>query len=156
MFLTKDKDNKPFMLDDLDKLGRNMDKWFESMLGTWPVFTASIAKKFAGPTVDIQDLGKEYLVKADIPGMKKEDIKVSLHDGMVEISGSREEEKKEEDKAKGYFRSERFSGAFHRALELPGPVDKDKASAKYENGVLLLSLPKANGGKEDGKSIAIS
>lgn len=143
------------LLDDLDKVSNSMDTWFDSMLGSWPIFTSSIAKRLAGPTVDVEDKGSEYLVKADIPGMKKEDIKVSVHENLLEIEGSREEEKKEEDKKKGYFRSERFSGSFHRAIGLPEEVAKDKVQAKYENGVLVLHLPKANGGKNDAKRVSI-
>ena len=81
------------------------------------------------------------MVKAEIPGMKKEDIEISLHNGSLTIAGERKEEK--EVKESESFRSERFQGRFQRTFTLPGKVDAEKITASYKDGVLTVVLPKS-------------
>jgi len=97
------------------------------------------------PSIDVYNSDNELMVKADIPGLKKEDIDVSIHDGILTIKGekNREHEVQKED----CFRSERFYGSFNRSIELPFRVEWDKATATYKDGVLELKLPK----KEEAK-----
>ena len=91
------------------------------------------------PLVDIEESKDKFTVKADIPGMKKEDIKVELSENMLTISGERTKTEKTE---KGdYCRIERTFGTFHRRFELPGDLDTEKITAHYENGVLELRIP---------------
>ncbi len=94
------------------------------------------------PAVDIEEEKDKYLLKADIPGMKQDDIKVEVDDGVLKISGERKYEKKEEDKDKKYHYYERSYGAFERRFVLPSDVDTEKIDAKYENGVLEIVIPK--------------
>ena len=101
--------------------------------------------------VDVSETDKDYLVKADIPGVKKEDIKVAIDGNQVSVSAEIKEEK--EVGGAGMLRSERFYGQQYRSLTLPQEVDDAKAVAKYENGVLLLTLPKKPG--TGGKQLAI-
>lgn len=101
--------------------------------------------------IDVSETDKDYLVKADIPGVKKEDIKVAIDGNQVSVSAEIKEEK--EVGGAGMLRSERFYGQQYRSLTLPQEVDDAKAVAKYENGVLLLTLPKKPG--TGGKQLAI-
>jgi HSP20 family protein len=101
--------------------------------------------------IDVSETDKDYLVKADIPGVKKEDIKVSVEGNQVSVSAEVKEEK--EASGAGMLRSERFYGQEYRTFTLPQEVDDQKAEAKYENGVLLLTLPKKPG--TGGKQLSI-
>lgn len=94
------------------------------------------------PAVDIEEEKDKYLIKADIPGIKQDDIKVEIEDGVLKISGERKYEKKEEDKEENYRYYERSYGSFERRFVLPSGVDSEKIDAKYENGVLEIQIPK--------------
>lgn len=101
--------------------------------------------------IDIEDADQSYVVKADVPGVKKEDINVSIEGNMVTIRADVREEKKTE---KGnMIRTERYFGEEVRTFALPQDVDDAKAEAKYENGVLMLTLPKKAG--TGGKKLTI-
>lgn len=94
------------------------------------------------PSVDIVDREKEVVVRAEVPGIEKEDIDVSLDERVLTIKGStRHEEKKEED---DYYRHEIRSGTFARSVVLPADVDASKAKASFKNGVVELHLPKTS------------
>ena len=97
------------------------------------------------PLIDVYDSDNELMVKADIPGLKKEEIDVSIHDGILTIKGEKKMEN--EVREESCFRSERFYGSFNRCIELPLEVEWDKATATYKDGVLELKLPK----KEEAK-----
>lgn len=131
-------------------LRREMDRLFDDF-GRGTGEEKGLATWNWAPAVDIYEKGEEYVVKANLPGMKKEDIKVSLHNGALTISGEtkREQEVKEE----YYYRSERAYGAFSRAIGLPSEVDPEKIKATYESGVLELRIPKAE--KAKAKEIKI-
>lgn len=90
------------------------------------------------PSVDIEQKDGVWFVTADLPGMRKEDVKVEYSDGVLTLSGERNKESRGEGK---YL--ERVYGRFTRSFKLPTPVDVDKIQAKYENGVLSLELPMA-------------
>ncbi len=93
------------------------------------------------PSVDIKETEKEIIVKADLPGMKKEDIEVSLDNNMLTIKGERKFEK--EEKEKDYVRVERSYGSFYRSFNLGVPVKEDEIKASYKDGVLEIIVPKA-------------
>jgi HSP20 family protein len=92
------------------------------------------------PPVDILETEQELTVRADLPGMKEENIEVKVENGVLTIKGNREF--KEEEKNKGYHRIERSYGAFTRAFTLPDTVDPDKVTAEYKNGVLDVVFAK--------------
>lgn len=104
--------------------------------------------------VDIEETDKEYVVKADLPGMNEKDIKVEVNDNILTISGSRTE--KREEKNKNYHRIERFSGSFCRSFEIPREIDANKAKAEYKNGVLSIVLPKVGESKTKKIDVKIS
>ena len=93
------------------------------------------------PKVDILQNEAEIVVKADVPGVKKEDINVMLTEDTITLRG--EVKSDYEDKKENYFHSERFYGSYSRTLPLPALVDSDKASAKFADGVLTITIPKA-------------
>ena len=101
------------------------------------------------PLTDISEADKEFLVKVELPEMKKEDVKVMLENGVLRISGERKTEK--EEKNKRYHRVERSYGSFERAFSLPSAVDGTWIKADYHDGVLSIHLPKT----EEAKSKAI-
>lgn len=92
------------------------------------------------PLVDISEDDKEYLVKADLPEMKKEDVKVTVENGVLSISGERKSEK--EEKRKKFHRIERSYGTFLRTFTLPDNADSTKIAAEFKEGVLKVHLPK--------------
>lgn len=93
------------------------------------------------PSVDVYEKDGSVIVEAELPGMKRENVEVTLEDSTLTLSGEmrREEEKSEE----GYYRSERRYGRFVRSIPLPAPVKADQVKARFEEGVLRVTLPKA-------------
>ncbi|MEO0098077.1 MAG: Hsp20/alpha crystallin family protein [candidate division WOR-3 bacterium] len=105
------------------------------------------------PAVEMYEKGEDLIIKADIPGVEKEDLSVSVGEDTVTIKG--EVKRDEEVKEKDYYRRERVYGAFSRTLPLPVEVDAQKAKATYRNGVLTLTLPKKKTEKEIKTEIKI-
>jgi HSP20 family protein len=103
------------------------------------------------PSVDIIEDEKEWLVKAELPEVKKEDVKVSVEDGVLTITGERKLEK--EEKNKKYHRIERSYGNFLRSFTLPDGADGSKVNAEFKDGVLKVHLPK--GEKAKPKTIEV-
>ena len=93
------------------------------------------------PPVDIQEREKEYTITADLPDLKKEDIKVGLENGRLTIEGERKLEK--EEKGRKFHRIERQYGRFVRRFVMPGEIDGPKVQAQYKDGVLKVTLPKS-------------
>lgn len=92
------------------------------------------------PLVDISEDNHEYLVKAELPELKKEEVKVSVENGELTISGERKSEK--EEKGKKFHRIERSYGSFLRSFTLPESVSGDKVTAEFKDGMLMVHLPK--------------
>ncbi|HAP41711.1 MAG: Hsp20/alpha crystallin family protein [Nitrospira sp.] len=97
------------------------------------------------PTVDISETEAEYAIKAELPEVKREDVKVTVEDGVLTIQGERKQEK--EEKGKKYHRVERSYGRFVRTFTLPDTVDESKVKAEYADGILHLHLPKSEKAK---------
>ena len=129
-------------LNQLTSLRDEINRLFDFPLGEW-----SHESEFFGwaPAVDLYEDKDNLIVKAELPGMKKEDIDISLHQGSIIISGER---KLESQTGEGDMsRSERFFGRFQRALELTKPVDPNKVTATYKDGILTVTLPKTEESK---------
>ncbi len=105
------------------------------------------------PSVDILKEGDDILVKAELPGMKKEDIDVSLTKDTITISGEKKKEEKIE--KKDYYSLERSYGSFKRSFSLPSEVQTEKASAKFKDGVLEIRIPKTEEAKKKEKKVMI-
>ena len=97
------------------------------------------------PTVDISETDGEYLIKAELPEVKKDDVKVTLEDGILTIQGERRREKDE--KTTKYHRVERSYGSFVRSFRLPDQVDENGVKAEYRDGMLNLRIPKSEKAK---------
>ncbi len=95
------------------------------------------------PAVDVAEEKDRYVVKADFPGMKQEDIRVEVDANTLTISGERKHEKEEKDDKKHYHYYERSYGSFERTFTLPHDADGDKIKAKVEHGVLTVDIPKS-------------
>jgi HSP20 family protein len=93
------------------------------------------------PTVDISETEGEYLIKAELPEVRKEDVKVTVENGVLTLQGERRQEKDE--KGKRFHRVERSYGSFVRSFSLPESVDDGAVKAEYKDGVLNLHLPKS-------------
>lgn len=92
------------------------------------------------PSVDVVETPEEYLIKAELPEVKKDDVKLSVSDGVLRLSGERKQEK--EEKGKKYHRVERFYGSFLRSFALPDNVDAAKVRAEFKDGMLTVHLAK--------------
>jgi len=119
-------------------LRQAMDRLFEDSFVRSSGLLPSLRAE--APAVDMYQTDKEVVVKASLPGMKAEDVEISVTGDMLTLKGERREE--EEVKGENYFRKEMRFGSFSRSLEIPVPVKVDKAEAVFEDGVLTLTLPK--------------
>jgi HSP20 family protein len=113
--------------------------------------TEAIATADWAPLVDITEDEKEYLVKAELPGLKKEEVKVTVEEGVMTIAGERKVEK--EEKTKKYHRVERAYGKFERSFTLPDKADATKVNAEFKDGVLQVHLPKTD--KPESKALEV-
>jgi HSP20 family protein len=112
------------------------------LMGRWPGEGKREAMTVAewSPLVDITEDDKEYLVKAELPEVRKEEVKVMVEDGVLSIHGERKVEK--EEKGKKFHRTERACGSFERSFTLPGDADAAKITSDFKDGVLQVHLPK--------------
>lgn len=92
------------------------------------------------PDLDVSETDKELIVRAEVPGIDKDDIDITLTDGLLTIKGEKKHET--EEKEENYHRVERRYGSFARTLRLPGEIEYDKIDASYKDGVLKLVIPK--------------
>jgi HSP20 family protein len=106
------------------------------------------------PALDVFDDKERLVVKVELPGMKKEEIEISLHDGTLTVSGERKTE--HEAKEGQIFRSERYFGKFQRSVTLPTAVDPGKVKATYKDGILTVDLAKAEEAKPKHIEVNIS
>lgn len=127
----------------LSELRDEIDRLFDVPLEE----LARSSQLFSGwtPALDMHEEKDKLVVQVELPGMKKEDIDISLHDGCLSISGERKKE--EEFKGAEVYRTERFVGKFQRTITLPAPVAVDKVKAHYRDGVLTITLPKTEEAK---------
>lgn len=132
-----------------------MDRWFESVFPRgwmqpirreWPLWSEPAAGlEIRTPRVDVIDRDDEVVVRAEVPGLEKDDLEVSVSDSTVTIKGQTRREEKEE---KGdFYRHEISRGAFARTVMLPHEVDMEGSKAKFKDGVLELTLPKVEKAK---------
>ncbi|MFO7576243.1 MAG: Hsp20/alpha crystallin family protein [Pelovirga sp.] len=107
--------------------------------GDWP-FRGGMEGEDWTPRVDISETDKSFCIKAEVPGVKREDVKISIEDRVLNIRGESRQEK--EDKDEKMHRIERFYGSFSRSFTLPENIDISKIDASFKDGVLTLDLPK--------------
>lgn len=120
---------------------RELDRLFDDFWATPSAFTGGEAVAAWHPTTDVDEGDDHFLLTLDIPGMKKEDLKIEVHNEQVVVSG----ERKQDEKRNGY--SERRYGRFYRSFALPTHVDSAKIEAQYQDGVLKIYVPKSEAAK---------
>jgi len=124
---------------DLSNLQSSINKLFDDNFRFWREPEVTLTQEGAFP-VDIKDTPGAILIKAELPGFNKSDIKVSLADNLLTIRAERQREEKEENV--NYLRVERSYGSFSRSFTLDVPVKHEKLKARYQDGVLEITLPK--------------
>jgi len=168
---TKDKDDKksdrrsteiaarkenPFpFFQNFDRFFDDMRRGFGSMIIPDPYTAVSERSDlFRTPLANIEETDKEYMVKAELPGIDKEDIAVTLDDGKLEITADTKEE--HEEKSNGnVIRREYRSSSFYRCFTIPENVNQDQIEGNYDRGILSIRIPKAPKKEKDKKSIVI-
>ena len=123
--------------------GRDIFGDFDDLMGGWFRSPAVLRREETAkmPAIDVSENEGAYLVKAELPGVAREDLDVTIKDGVLDINAERKKEKKD-DKDGRVIREERYYGKFVRSLRLGSDVDESGIEAHYEDGVLNLSLPK--------------
>ena len=117
--------------------------WPQSHLG-WPAGIAHSMAAFQGktPSIDVIDRDSDLLIKAELPGVEKKDISLTIADGILTLEANINKEEKEEKEQ--YYRREICRGSYKRVIELPAAVKEDEAKASFKNGILELTLPSYN------------
>jgi HSP20 family protein len=143
------------VFDEMDRLfedflGRRFGRWWPSI--RWPE-TKLFTETEMIPSVDIFEDKDDVVVKAEIPGMAKDDVNVNVTDNTITISG--EKKKEEEVEKKDYYRLERSFGSFSRSFHLPAEVQTDKAKATFKEGVLEVRMPKTEEAKKKETKVKI-
>ncbi len=128
------------MMDDFDRMFEDVGFGMGGLMprGELPGEALSRGALWT-PQIDVLEREGQLVVRADLPGLSKDDLRIEVRDDALVIEGERRREQKEE--GEGFYRSERSYGSFRRAIPLPEGVDPEKAEARFENGVLEVSLP---------------
>jgi len=129
-----------------DPFFRDIERFFEEV---WP----SLRVPMPVFSTDVYETDDKVVIETEMPGVKKEDIKISYQDGYVRIEAKRAEEK--EEKKKNYYRREIRRGAYVRTIPIPEYVDVNKAKASLKDGLLVIEIPKVPGEKEKGVEIKV-
>jgi HSP20 family protein len=141
-------------LREIEDMQRRFDTLFGQTGGPLTLLgTERLAESDWTPAVDIAEGPEGYLINAELPDVRKEDVKLSIQDGVLMMTGERRAEK--EEKNRRYYRVERSFGRFERSFTLPNAVDENKISASFSNGVLHVVVPKTQGGTVAGREIRI-
>ncbi|HEX5075775.1 MAG TPA: Hsp20/alpha crystallin family protein [Gemmatimonadaceae bacterium] len=138
------------MMDDMDRLFENFGAGWGPALSTGSLFenvdnwsrlpTTRQAGTLWSPPLEIFERDNDFVVRADLPGLSKDDVNVDVDNGVLTISGERRSEN--EENREGYFRSERSYGSFWRTVPLPEGVNEDQVKASFKDGVLEVTMPK--------------
>jgi HSP20 family molecular chaperone IbpA len=118
----------------------------------WP-WTSIAEQALWSPQVESFRRGDKLVIRADLPGLSKDDVKVEIENGMLTISGEREDQHTED--RDNYYRTERSYGRFFRAVALPDGADADKCEATFKNGMLEVTIPAPSGKMKKSKQVPI-
>lgn len=152
------EEDRPFesFFEGMNSLHKEMDMLFK---GFWEntnmpmMMDPQLGFTKLNPLLDETEDDKAYHVKIELPGMGKDDVDITLADGMLVIRGEKKQE--DEEKDKDFYRSERMFGAFRRTLPIPVEVDESKIEASFDKGVLNIELPKTSEAKRKIKHIEV-
>jgi HSP20 family protein len=136
---------------------REMNRLFDDFVSDLPLAPPwgerGLATAGFSPRVDVSETDKEVRVSAELPGMDEKDITVEMDDTAIIIRGEKKEEK--EEKGKNWYSKEQSYGSFHRIVPLPASVQDEKARAKFNKGILTITVPKRDEEQAKGKAIRI-
>ena len=143
--------------DPFQSFRSEVDRLFDDFLGGVPALT-SFRQGFPRaqiitPTLDVKENEKEIVVKADLPGIDEKDINLTIHNGVLSLKGEKKSE--QTDERDNYHISERSYGSFQRSIRLPETIDEDKVEARFDKGVLTVTIPKRPEMVSAQKKIAI-
>lgn len=149
--------------DDFHRLSERFDRMFADF-PTWSPFSSrwldfepfrKIGSVFgAEPRIDVAESDKGFEINVELPGIDEKDLDVTASDGMLTVKGEKRSERDE--KKKNYHLSERTFGSFQRSFRIPESVERDKIAAKFDKGVLTLTLPKSASAKSNKRQIAVN
>jgi HSP20 family protein len=130
---------------DVLSMQREINKMFDTFFRGGMMEEGDLATASWAPAVDIAEHDNEYLVKLELPGVNKDDVKITMQENILIVRGEKKQEK--ESKDSNYRRVERSFGSFQRSFTLPTTVKSDKIEASYKDGILSITLPKAEEAK---------
>lgn len=130
---------------DILGMQREMNKMFDRFIPGGTLDDVDFSSNTWMPAIDLVEKDNEYLAKVELPGVSKDDVKITLQDNILTIRGEKKSEKETSDS--NYHRFERSYGSFHRSLALPATVNNDKVDAQFKDGILTISLAKAEEAK---------
>jgi HSP20 family protein len=131
----------PTFPTDVLTMQREINRMFDSFFRSGWIEDTGLAPSSWSPATDIVENKDGYLVKVELPGMSKDDVKITMQDNQLTIRGEKKQEK--EGKDEGYHRVERSYGAFQRCFTLPSAVDASKIDASFKDGILSVTLPRS-------------
>lgn len=138
------------LIEPFNRLRTEVDRLFEGFPFRFP--SSTHGRLAAAPAIEMSETDKSYKITAELPGMDPDNVEVSFEDGMLRIAGEKKEGREENER--GYRLSERSYGSFERMITLPSSADPQKISAKFKNGLLIVTVAK-DGGKRNARSIRI-
>jgi HSP20 family protein len=128
------------LMEPFQQLQREMDQLMQRFFGETEGVAGRTDLVAWAPRVDVEEDDKQFVVKADVPGVDPKDVEVSVVENALVLRGQKKEER--EEKKKNYHRVERFEGQFYREIPLPRGIEADKIQAKSANGVVTVTIPK--------------
>ena len=137
---------------ELSTLQNEMNRLFNTVFDAPSPANAGSTLRRWMPAMDLVETADHFVLRADLPGMSQDDVKIEFEDGTLTVSGERKAE--HESKNEGYYRVERAFGSFSRSLTLPKGIDADAVSASFDRGVLEIRIPKPEARKPRRISIA--
>lgn len=139
--------------DPFTAMRREMDRMFEEMTKSFSLARPAFGMGLLAPRVDMRETDTAVEIQAELPGVTEKDVEVQLAEGVLTIKGEKKQER--EEKEKGYYLMERAYGSFLRQIPIPVEVEEDKVEAKFDKGVLTITLPKKPSAETKAKKIEI-
>ena len=163
--------NENDIWDEMRRIRENMDYLINSVFSPDSLFGSDLVPKsllpdytkhslttvdnYRYPAADVYEKGNNIIAEVDLPGIDKKNIKVNITNDYVEIKAEKNEEKKQNNKKKGFYSLERSYVGFHRKLPLPAKIDSKKSEAEYKDGVLKITMPKIPDKTGNGRQLQI-
>jgi HSP20 family protein len=139
--------------DPFTAMRREMDRMFEEMTKSFSLARPAFGMGLMAPRVDMRETDTAVEIQAELPGVTEKDVEVQLAEGVLTIKGEKKQER--EEKEKGYYLMERAYGSFLRQIPIPVEVEEDKVEAKFDKGVLTITLPTKPSAETKAKKIEI-